>query len=506
MLVRARITYRTVSSATYSPPRAVVAPIAAPYTRHSHPIAPAGIIDTSTFYVASAAANSPRGVASPDGNTVVVSDAAGTYDGTFASATALSTGVTFAASTEYGSIVYPMSDGRPWFVSLLCNGVATVPCPVGDARLYYWSGGSIPGGVPLTTTGSTGVFTVNPSALIGIPAIGQLAFASPTTMYVGADLAIVGQGGGLYKLTCAGGLPNLTWTNVSFGVGWVKNPITGSGVHGLVGRTESSGFALYLTTSGATLNYLYRYDTTQDGSVTAGAGYTLLATAATGYGFQNVMAAPISATSTPSSSITASASATTTQTSSASVTATQTSSPSSSPSASLSVGATPSPTYTTTASLTSTTTQTVTQTGTVTQTPTQTVTATPTPSVTPTGSVTPTASVSQRIQTAGLLIDMQASDCTPGPITSWDNRITPSTTGVSLANGDFVTAASATTFPLCTTAFQAPAVYFSGVTSGTAQYLLNNATYRLPGATTPLFGNPFQSTGVYGNSDVRGGD
>ena len=78
-------------------------------------------------------------------------------------------------------------------------------------------------------------------------------------------------------------------------------------------------------------------------------------------------------------------------------TPTSTSTPTNSPSASLSNGASPS----------------------VSNTPTQTSTASQT--------ATPTATTSSHIQTAGLLIDMQAVDFVGGSTVLWDNRITAGT-------------------------------------------------------------------------------
>ena len=123
------------------------------------------------------------------------------------------------------------------------------------------------------------------------------------------------------------------------------------------------------------------------------------------------------------------------------------------------------------------------------------------PSSTPSASVstslsstmTPTATLSPRIATAVLLVDMQAVDFNAAAGT-WDNRMTPG--AVSLANGDFVVNASAPAYshPVALTFAQAPAVYFNGTSVGNAQYMIANGTL-------PLYGNQLLGTGVYGNSD-----
>lgn len=96
-----------------------------------------------------------------------------------------------------------------------------------------------------------------------------------------------------------------------------------------------------------------------------------------------------------------------------------------------------------------------------------------------------TSTVSPRIQTAGLLIDLQAVDYNRATNT-WDNRITAGP--VAFANGDFVSIAGAGTTPTATIVASAPAVVFSGVTTGTAQYIQTDAT-------NGLF------AGIYGTSD-----
>ena len=122
---------------------------------------------------------------------------------------------------------------------------------------------------------------------------------------------------------------------------------------------------------------------------------------------------------------------------------------------------------------------------TATVTPSSSATSTSTPTATSTRTPTTTSTASQRIQTAGLLVDMQAIDYNAATNT-WDNRITPGP--VSFANGDFIATAGAGTYPTATTFNLAPAVYFSGTASGAAQYMQMNASLSL-------------YNGIYANSD-----
>ena len=104
----------------------------------------------------------------------------------------------------------------------------------------------------------------NTGQVINVPTIGQLVFSplqqgANYSLYVGADQTTTG--GGLYKLVSSvGTAATTTWTAVSFGVGAYKNAAAGVGVHGLTGRVEGTGtaltYALYLSTSEATANYL----------------------------------------------------------------------------------------------------------------------------------------------------------------------------------------------------------------------------------------------------------
>ena len=251
-------------------------------------IANTGAIDVTTNWTTGSAAYPPVGVCTADGQTIVASDFRGTYVGP--AGNALTAGAGFGVSTEYGCSVAPLGNGVS-FVSLICASSTTVPCPVANSALYYFNAGGVPGlGVSgewlrvwlpsghvmaraypsrplhvmpalLSRPPAGTSYTVN-AQRIGVPAIGQLAINSngaPSlwVMYIGGDATSVD--GGLYKLTSTTGLPSGNWTLQSFGVGPSKNPSTGVGVHGLVGRTEAGGaYILYLSTSSATQNQLFR--------------------------------------------------------------------------------------------------------------------------------------------------------------------------------------------------------------------------------------------------------
>ena len=49
---------------------------------------------------------------------------------------------------------------------------------------------------------------------------------------------------------------SFTWNATAFGVGAYKNAAAGVGVHGLTGRVEGGVYALYISTSESTGNYL----------------------------------------------------------------------------------------------------------------------------------------------------------------------------------------------------------------------------------------------------------
>ena len=307
----------------------------------------------------------------------------------------------------YNQVAIGVFGGVKTLITAGC-AVSTVPCPTGSSALYYNTGSSA---LPTTATGNT--FNVIMTGSTSPPDISCFVIADSNTIYVGSDVTTAG--GGLYKLQNAVGTAATAWTPYTFPSTSTtqRNPTTAiSGIHGMVGRVEAGNTFLYVTTSAATVNKLYRYDTSSDGAADVTFGWLLLATAPASNGFLGVMTVPIqiSSTPTPTASKTATSSKTgtstpsSTLTPSASLSVSQSGSVTASPSASLSYGTTASTTPsasitappTMTSSLTATSTASSTGSVSSSSTPSQTrsttssLTATPTPSRTATRTTTPT--------------------------------------------------------------------------------------------------------------------
>ena len=177
-------------------------------------------------------------------------------------------------------------------MTLLSLGCGNSAIPCATSNLYY-SNPTLPTSASNNFNNALGGF--NP------PSGGTFLIASPTTIYVGSDTT--GATGGLRKFigTPSPGVPTgANWGEVNFGSGAVLNAPGAVGVHGLAGRYEGTTYVIYFSSSstpaGATGNGLYRYDTTFDGAATAGAGFTALSFAPSGFTFLGVYSVPTTPT------------------------------------------------------------------------------------------------------------------------------------------------------------------------------------------------------------------
>ena len=179
---------------------------------------------------------------------------------------------------------------------------STVPCPTGS---IYYHNPAMP-----SSSGNTHNLVVSG---VAVPALGQFHFMDRYTLYSGSDK--ITAGGGLYKHTSASGTVSGAWV-AGFAA---RNPsAVVAGVHGLTGRAERRAYMLYLSTSAASANAVWRYDTTFDTEPAEGAGFSLLATAAASTSYKAVLAVPIPPSFSSTRSSTASVSATASPTSSVS--------------------------------------------------------------------------------------------------------------------------------------------------------------------------------------------
>ena len=241
----------------------------------------AGDLDASTTYTTQAGRNTflPRGVASPDGTYIYAGDNYAIFRGPFGGVlTTLTT-----TNRYFGQAVANFTDG-PALLTFGCAGSSATPCP---ASVMYGSTPALPGAGAAMDQVVPGF-----SAMAGS---GAVIVAAPTLVYVGLDETTAN--GGLYRFTSATGASAGPWTQGTWpgaAAGAPRNPsATAVGVHGLTGRAEAGVYTIYLTTSATSGNALYRYDTTADNSAAAGAGFTLLSTAAAGTTYLCVVVAPI---------------------------------------------------------------------------------------------------------------------------------------------------------------------------------------------------------------------
>ena len=344
---------------------------------------PQGTCDTSTTYNVNNAAYPPRGATAATGSSALwAADGHAVYYGT-AGTTLLSK---LTTTNWYYNIKVQQFAGAATLFYAACDG-NTIPCAAG--KLYYSS--------PLLPTSAT--TNSMDRALPGVvySGVGDFVFASSSVLYAGADHPTTG---GLRKYTSATGTLAGTWAAPTFGGGTaLRNGPFSIGVHGLTGRAEGGAFILYWSTSAATGNRLFRYDTAADGSAVPGAGFSLLATAPAGQGFLGVMFAPAvpspSTTATSSLTATASVSATPSGTASSSTTASNTGTVPVTPSGSLTASVTASLTPSKTAPLTRSATRTGTPAESTTRTGTPSASSTETPSVSASGSETASVSATE---------------------------------------------------------------------------------------------------------------
>jgi hypothetical protein len=135
-----------------------------------------------------------------------------------------------------------------------------------------------------------------------VPYMGTFVVASSTVIYAGCDPNTARPDSmGLYKVTSATGGVTGTWALTTWpasGANYKRPGTDVTGVHGLTGRLENGTFILYFTTS-VPGNALYRYNTSFDTSSTAGAGFTLLATAPSNTAWHGVFCVPVTPSPTP---------------------------------------------------------------------------------------------------------------------------------------------------------------------------------------------------------------
>lgn len=218
-------------------------------------IASDGSVDSSTALTDAYSGNNIRSVASVDGSSF--------YTG------GPSNGVRYATLGATTSTGFNTTNIR---VVNIYNGQLYAS----SAAASNFGVGTVGTGLP---TSGTQAFALLPGFPTSTASPYDFVFTDANTLFV-ADDRSVASGGGLQKWTQSGG----TWTlATTYSTGLT------SGLRGLTGGTDSTGAAvLYAVTADATANKLVSFS-----EANAAAGFTTLATAATGTIFRGVDFAPV---------------------------------------------------------------------------------------------------------------------------------------------------------------------------------------------------------------------